>query len=101
VGIDGHKKVSILTGHALYLGVKEELDRITRPVVRVRGDWQKDFETLDIGGCAETIGRWREQVLWTLANTYAIADHSRYLPMLAEIEAQEAAWKAGEAAGDG
>ena len=69
-----------------------------RPVVRVRGECDEDFETLDIGGCAKTLGRWKQGVLQTLESKYWIADYSHYLPQLAEVEAQQAAWKAEQRA---
>jgi hypothetical protein len=90
-GMDGHQKVTILTGHALYLAVKEDLDRLTRPVVKVHGEGAQDWETLDIGGCAETIGRWKEQVLQTLSSSYCVRDFSEYVQMLKEVETQQEA----------
>jgi hypothetical protein len=54
-GIDGHKKVSILGGHALYLAIRDELAKITRRVVKACGEDGSHWETLDRGpvrGCS-------------------------------------------------
>lgn len=87
-GMDQHKWASIFTGNALYHEIKQDLDLISRPMVKMCGDDKpsKDsyWHSFEVGHGTETLALWREQVLYVLEHKYRVRDWSRELP---EIEA--------------
>ena len=56
--------------HKLYWTLSDTLARVTRPMVRARGEEWQEWTSFDVGGCAETLGAWRKETLFTIANTW-------------------------------
>jgi hypothetical protein len=49
--------------HAMYWLIHDQLARVTRPMVRARGEGTPEWVNFDVGGCAETLGAWRAETL--------------------------------------
>lgn len=86
--MDLHKWAKRFTGNALYHHIKAELELVTRPMVKMCGDSKPNknsyWSPFEAGHSTDTLGKWREEVLYVLEHKYGVRDYSRELP---EIEA--------------
>lgn len=100
---DGYKWLVRFAENALFRVVNEELARISRPLVKICGagfpNQDSCWEPFDLGNAAETMGAWREQVLFALASN-GVADRSAILAEFEAIYRSKKKPKAQEEQGD-
>jgi hypothetical protein len=85
-GMDLDKFVLIFGGHHMFKAVEPELRRISRPMANLGTDHHYLHEcTMEAGHGTETLQKWRDEVLYVLANKYQVRDHSGNIAMLREL----------------
>lgn len=85
-------KLALISGNdALYRIIEPQLRKISRPMVRLCGcecngsDKDAYWQPFEIGHGTETLGAWREEVLYVLGHKYQVYDQTRMLNELKEL----------------
>jgi hypothetical protein len=82
--MDLDKFVLIFGGHHMFHVIEPELRRISRPLALISGR-DASWQSFDCGNAADTLGRWRDEILEALAEKYYVKDQSEGAASLREV----------------